>query len=103
MGYLCSDAIRILVRLSIGTITVNDVIGEEKEVSRLGEFEQLIHKYLEYLEEGICFDDLYFMMMYDYRIFSSKNGKQTDIKSYEDGIQKIKALYCANHIYNNRN
>lgn len=101
MRIILHDTTRILVGLYIGTMTVTDVIKEENEKSTR-DFEQLINKYLEYLQDDLSFDNLYYMMMYDYMIFVSESEKQTNIQSYEDGIRKVKALYCANHIYSKK-
>lgn len=94
------DGTRILVRLLIGTMTVNDVIEEEKLNPSSKDFPRLIDEYLNYLEEGINFDDLHFMISYDYRAFI--NNKQSNITSHADASQKIKGLYCAHSLYRNK-
>lgn len=97
-GLILYDETRILVRLLIGTMTVNDVIEEEKSNVISEDFTQLIDKYLNYLEQGIYFEYLHHMMTCDYLAF--KNGKQSNIISRDDAIQKIKGLYCAHYLYN---
>lgn len=94
------DETRILVRLLIGTMTVNDVIEEEKRNLISENFTKLINKYLNYLEQGIHFDNLYYMITYDYYAFINK--KQSNIISHDDAIQKIKGLYCAHSLYSSK-
>ena len=96
------DTPRILIRLYTGAMTVEDVIEEEKEAS-CTDFQKLINKYLGYLKEGIVFEDLYNMMLYDYEVFSSTDQPLSDIQSHKDGQRKIKALYCAYYLFNERN
>lgn len=102
MCNILSSTAKVLVRLYIGTMTIDDVIKEEQKKSTK-DFRQFINQYLEYMKDGISFSDLYFMMMFDYTLFRKGENKQTNIESSEDGIQKVKALYCANHIYSNKN
>lgn len=94
------DETRILVRLLIGTMTVNDVIEEERNNLISEDFTKIIEKYLKYLEEGIDFKDLYYMMKYDYCAF--KERKQSNIISDYDCVQKIKGLYCAHSLYKSK-
>lgn len=95
------DTSRVLIRLYIRTMTVEDVINEEKE-NYCPDFQKLINKYLGYLKEGISFTDLYNIMLYDYEVFSSKKYDISHIQSHQDGQRKMKALYCANHLFNEK-
>lgn len=101
--YIPYDATRIFVCLLVGTMTVKDVVQEEKGRISSKEFIALIRKYLNYLEEGICFEDLYSFLLYDYTIFINKRESAlTNITSYDDGSSKCKALHCANHIFSKK-
>lgn len=87
-GYLY-DTSRIQIRLHIKTMTIEDVLEEEKE--QQDKFKKYIDQYLNFLESKDCFEQLYGEIMAYY--YNAGIEKQ-------EATRKIKALHCANHLHN---
>ena len=62
------------------------------------EMDELVEEYLEYLKDGISFEELYSIMKYDYDLFLEKEAgiidrrTDTNIVSFDDAEMKFKAL-----------